>query len=90
MAGKTRYLITLRLEPPQDSFEHVRQLRGLHGVEIDEGYGLVPISPKRHLYVIRVYGSIDIEQLKVEQPEVKGVHGDVRVGPMETSGKQEE
>jgi len=54
-------------------------MRGLQGVEIDEAYGLVLISPKRQLYTIRVSGAIDAERLIAEQPEVKGVHGDTRV-----------
>lgn len=84
------YLITLHLPPPRGSLQQVKQLAGLKGVEIDEDYGLVLISPRRHLYTIRVTGPVDADQLMAEQPEVKGVYPDVRIGPMgpeEAGGK---
>jgi hypothetical protein len=82
-----RYLVTLRLEPPGNSLQYVKRLPGFKDVEIDEAYGLVLISPKRQLYTIRVSGDLDAEQLMSKQPEVKGVHGDVKVstfGPPQT------
>lgn len=78
-----QYLVTLQLEPPQNSLEQVKQLSGIQDLEVDEEYGLVLISPKRHLYVIRVSGAIDSDQLMAMQPLVKGVHGEVKIAPIE-------
>ena len=78
------YLITLQLQSPNNSLEYVKQLAGFKDVEIDETYGLVLISPKRNLYVIRVSGDLDADQLMSTQPEVKGVHRDVKVEPFDT------
>lgn len=80
-AKTMQYLVTLYLEPPQNSLEAVKQLSGIEGLDIDEEYGLVPISPKRHLYVIRVKGDLDPNHLMSIQPAVKGVHGDIIVSP---------
>jgi hypothetical protein len=76
-----QYLITLHLQPPNNSLQYVKQLSGIRELEIDENYGLVPIAPKRDLYVIRVCGDLDPNQLMSIQPAVKGVHGDVKVEP---------
>jgi hypothetical protein len=74
-----QHLITLHLEPPNNSLEYVKQLPGIKDLEIDENYGLVLISPKRNLYVIRVSGDINPNHLMSIQPAVKGVHGDTQV-----------
>lgn len=78
-----QYLVTLQLEPPLNSLEQVKQLSGIQDLDVDEEYGLVLISPKRHLYVVRVSGEIDSDQLMAMQPLVKGVHGDVKIAPIE-------
>lgn len=75
------YLIKLQLVPPKNTLDYARRIPGLDALEIDEGYGLVSISPKRGLYVIRVLGDIDANQIRT-LPEVKGVYGDVRIEPI--------
>ncbi|WP_448570249.1 hypothetical protein [Trichothermofontia sp.] len=72
-------LVTLQLESPHNTLAYVQQLSGLQGVTIDADYGLVLISPQRSLYVVRVVGALDAEQLMAQHPEVKGVHGDVTI-----------
>lgn len=79
-----RYLVTLQLESPNNSLEYVKQLSGIRDLEIDEDYGIVPISPKRNLYVIRVTGDVDANQLMSIQSAVKGVHGDIKVEPFDS------
>lgn len=71
-------LITLHLLPPYNTLEYVRALPVLEDLPIDVGYGLVPISPKRNLYVVRIEGDFDREAL-IAVPAVEGIHGDVRV-----------
>ena len=88
-AREMRYLITLNLPPPNNSLSYVRQLDGIKDLEIDENYGLVLISPKRDLYVIRVSGEIDPQSLMAIQPLVKGVHGDIKVAPIESQEEKE-
>lgn len=83
------YLITLNLPPPNNSLSDVRQLDGIKDLEIDENYGLVLISPKRNLYVIRVSGHIDTQSLMAIQPLVKGVHGEIKVAPIESQEETE-
>jgi hypothetical protein len=88
-ARKMRYLITLNLPPPNNSLEYVKQLDGIKDLEIDEDYGLVLISPKRDLYVIRVSGDIDSQKLMTIQPLVKGVHGDLKIAPTESQEEED-
>ncbi len=77
-----RFLITLHLTTGENTLHHVKQLSGLEGVDIDEDYGLVAISPKRNLYTIRVSGNIDAEKLISIQPKVKGIYADVNIVPI--------
>lgn len=85
-----RSLITLQLPSPTNTLEYVKRLSGFKGLDIDDGYGLVAVSPKRNLYVIRVRGDIDANLLKSLHPEVKGVHGDVRIAPFESQAPNKE
>ncbi|MDC0834730.1 hypothetical protein AY599_11895 [Leptolyngbya valderiana BDU 20041] len=78
-------LITLELQTENNSLEDVKQLPGINELEIDEEYGLVLISPKRQLYVIRVSGDMDVEQLMSIQPAVKGVYGDPKIEAIDES-----
>lgn len=84
-----RYLITLHLPPPNNSLNYVKQLDGIKDLNIDEDYGLVLISPKRDLYVIRVSGDIDSQKLMSMQPLVKGVHGDPKIAPTESQEEED-
>lgn len=83
-AKAMRYIVTLKLTPPSNSLDTVRNLPGFKEVLVDEAYGLVPISPKRNLYVIRVLGDLDPTELMSIQPEVTGVHGDLKIEPFDT------
>jgi hypothetical protein len=81
-----RYLITLRLTPADRTFEHAQKLLEPFGLRADAQYGLVLISPKRSLFVVRVEGDIKDEALRA-LPEVVGVHGDPKIAPI---GKPDE
>ncbi|MCF6148327.1 MAG: hypothetical protein E3K37_06680 [Candidatus Kuenenia sp.] len=85
-----RYLITLHLQPGENTLPYAKQLSGLKGLEIDEDYGLVPISPKRNLYTIRVTGDIDPDKLMSVQPEVKGVYADIKISPIKDQTERRE
>ena len=76
------HLINLQLSPPNNSLRYVCRLPGLDRAAIDESYGLVAISPKRSLYVIRVSGPFDRTAV-LALPEVKGIHADVRISAIE-------
>ena len=76
-----RYLITLRLAAKDSTFEHAQSLLKPFGLGVDVHYGLVMISPKRNLYVVRVEGEIN-EQALTALPEVVGVHGDPKIAPI--------
>ena len=76
------HLVTLQLSPPNNTFRYVCRLPGLDRAAIDESYGLVAISPKRSLYVIRVSGPFD-QTAVLALPEVKGIHTDVRISAIE-------
>lgn len=76
-----RYLITLQLSPPDATLEHAQALLEPHGLCVDVHYGLVAISPKRRLFVVRVEGDIDEEVLN-SLFEVIGVHGDIKIAPI--------
>ena len=79
-------LITLKLTPEDCALEHVESLLQPFGIKVDSDYGVVMISPKRRLYVVRAEGEVDAAQLKI-LPEVVGVYGDPKIVPIE---KQED
>jgi hypothetical protein len=81
-----RYLVTLRLAPAHRTLEYARHLLEPLGLRIDVQYGLVSISPKRSLFVVRVGGEIDGEAL-ASLPEVAGVHGDPKIAPFAKGGE---
>ena len=76
-----RYLITLRLAPPDRTFEHVQDLLKPLGLRVDAQYGLVMISPKRRLFVVRVEGDLKKDAL-MALSGVVGVHGDPKIAPI--------
>ena len=74
------YIIMLKLISPYNTLDHVRRIPGLEKLNVDESYGVVSVSSKRGLYVIRVSGELDIDRIRAI-PEVAGVYGDVRIAP---------
>lgn len=74
------YLITLKLDPSKATLTRTQELLETLGLTVDDTYGLVNISPKRGLYVVRIEGEVNEEQL-MALPEIVGVHGDVRIAP---------
>lgn len=77
-----RFLITLKLTPEVSTFEHALSLLKPLGLEVDVDYGLVMISPKRNLFVVRVEGDISEDALSALS-EFVGVHGDPNIAPIE-------
>lgn len=71
-------MIKLRL-PVAPSFEVVQQLPGLQGIALDRRFGVVPISPKEGLYVVRTEDVPDLEPRKKLSPEILEIYGDVRI-----------
>jgi hypothetical protein len=78
-----RYLITLRLAPHDATLAHARALVEPYGLKVDTDYGLVSISPKRGLYVVRVDGDPGDADSVALSEEVVGVHGDVKIAPID-------
>lgn len=78
-----RYLITLHLEPPDNTLAHARALLEPFGLKIDIDYGLVRISDKRGLYVVRTDADPKDAESAALTEAVVGVHGDVRIAPIE-------
>lgn len=75
------YLITLKFTNTEATLARAQDLLEPLGLMPDSDYGLIMISPKRGLYVVRVEGDINNEQL-LALPEVVGVHGDSRIAPI--------
>jgi hypothetical protein len=77
-------MIQLKLEPGENSFAFVKNLEGIKGLSIDDDFGLVCTSPKRHLYTIVAIGNVDRELLMDIQPRVQGVYGQVKISEIKT------
>lgn len=72
-------MIKLRLPKSLCNFESVQKLPGLADLNLDEEYGLVMISPRESLYVIRTDSVDDIARRRELSPEIIGVYGDSRI-----------
>lgn len=71
-------MIKLRLSAPA-TLDAIQQLPGLKGVALDSRFGVVPISPKEGLYVVRADAVPDLDSRKQLSPEILEAYGDVRV-----------
>ena len=81
-------MIKLRLTDPNVTLDQVRALPGMDGLDVDESYGLICVSPKRQLFVVRVKEVHDIEQRKMASPEILEAYGDVRISTIESAPSQ--
>ena len=73
-------MIKLRLSSPSPRLEHVRALPGVAGLDLDQRFGVVCISPKESLYVVRVDAVDNFDGRRKASPELLEVYGDVRIG----------
>jgi len=74
-------MIKLKLQAPNPSLQDVLDLPGMRGLQVDEAFGLICISPKDQLYVVRVQAIDNLEGRRKQSPEILGAYGDVRIAP---------
>jgi hypothetical protein len=72
-------MIKLRLPGPTRDFESVQALPGLTGLPLDPSFGLVLISPRDSLYVVRTELIDDLDRRRRLSPEIIEAYGDVRI-----------
>ena len=72
-------MIKLRLPGQTRDFESVQALPGLAGLPLDSRFGLVPISPRDSLYVVRTDRMDDLDRRRRISPEIIEAYGDVRI-----------
>jgi hypothetical protein len=72
-------MIKLRLLGPTRDFESVQALPGLAGLPLDPKFGLVPISPRDSLYVVRTDVVDDLDRRRRLSPEIVQAYEDVRI-----------
>lgn len=82
MTIHNRYLITLELDPKHSSLRDVKKFTGLKKLNIDKKFGVINVSSRDNLYVVRATGDINPQQLIATQPEIKRIHGDSYISPM--------
>ena len=72
-------IIKLKLARDKANLPSVRSLPGMQGISLDPAYGVVCISPREGLYVVRADSVDDIEERQALSAEMLGVYGDVRI-----------
>ena len=72
-------MIKLRLPSSARDLTAVQALPGLAGLELDPKFGLVCISPRDSLYVVRAAAVDDLDRRRSLSPEIVGAYGDVRI-----------
>ena len=72
-------MIKLQLPAQQTTFDAVRELPGLRGLQLDRGYGLVCLDPKAGLFVVRADNVDRVEQRRALSPEILEFYGDTRI-----------
>ena len=73
-------MIKLQLPSAAFNFDSVQNLPGLAGLHLDAKFGLLPIDPKKSLYVVRTDEPVgDLDNRRRLSPEIIEVYGDVRI-----------
>ncbi|MDQ3829352.1 MAG: hypothetical protein M3361_08605 [Candidatus Tectomicrobia bacterium] len=74
-------MIKLRLPGPIRDLASVQALPGLADLTLDAKFGVVPISPRDSLYVVRTNDLVDnLNHRRELSPEILEAYGDVRIG----------
>jgi hypothetical protein len=74
-------MIKLRLPAGPHDLSEVQALPGLAGLRLDPKFGIILISPRDSLYVVRADAVDDLERRRGLSPEILGAYGDVRIAP---------
>ena len=72
-------MIKLRLPTNATEMETVQNLLGLKDLPLDHQFGVVCISPKNNLYVVRTDTMDDLERRRAMSQEIMDAYGDVRI-----------
>ena len=72
-------MIKLQLPEPIKDLASVQTLPGLSDLTLDPEFGLVAISPRDSLYVVRTDFVDDLERRRQLSPEIIQAYGDVRI-----------
>lgn len=72
-------MIKLRLPASTNDLASVQTLPGLADLTLDAKFGVVPISPRDSLYVVRTDSVNDLNRRRELSPEIIEVYGDVRI-----------
>lgn len=75
-------MVKLELEGPKPTLDDVLSLPGMSGLDVDHAYGLVCISPKDRLYVVRVFRLDNLDKRMQLSPEILGAYGDMRISTL--------
>lgn len=72
-------MIKLRLPDAPRTLEIVQCLPGLADLRLDSKFGVVPISPRDCLYIVRTDCVDDVDHRRELSPEIVEVYGDIRI-----------
>jgi len=73
-------MIKLRLTGPAKDLASVQALPGLADLPLDPKFGLVNISPRDSLYVVRTHQQVDdLNRRRALSPEIIDAYGDTRI-----------
>lgn len=72
-------MIKLRLPGPNRDLESAQALPGLADLTLDPRFGLVAISPRDSLYVVRTDQVDDLDRRRRLSPEIIEAYGDIRI-----------
>jgi len=78
-------MIKLHLPPGHADLTKVQSLPGLADLPLDPTFGLVPISPRESLYVVRTDFVDDLDRRRALSPEIIEAYGDIRIS---TTGRK--
>jgi hypothetical protein len=78
-------MIKLQFANHTPTLNEVRSLPGMAGLDLDEAYGLICISPKEKLFIVRAKEVDDVERRKKTSPEILDVYGDIRISAFESN-----
>lgn len=83
-----RYLITLRLAGSEATLAQALEVLRPSGLDVDTDYGLVCISPKRGLHLVRAEGAAREAEAARRIEGVESVHGDIRIASIDLDNRE--
>ncbi len=86
MAEADKVLMTVAIPGPKPGIVQAAKAMGVRREALDQGFGVVPVDPERHLYAVQVCASA-VPQAASDDESYRGPFSNPRIAPFGPSGE---